>query len=101
MEGLAAPESVMTATAQYEEDSDPLADFLASACEVHPDASIGAGEFYKLYTDWAERVGVTGRDRLSLTTFGRVVTERFAKDRTGASRLYRGVGRQLMSGLGQ
>ena len=57
MEGLEAPASVTTATAEYEEDSDPLADFLAAACELDANASIGASEFYKLYAEWADRHG--------------------------------------------
>ena len=94
MEGLETPESVSAATAQYEEDSDPLADFLASECDIDAEALIGASAFYKLYTEWAERSGVTGRDRLSLTAFGRIMSERFTKDRSAARVRYFGVGKR-------
>jgi putative DNA primase/helicase len=100
-EGLSAPESVAAATAEYEEDSDPMTDFLNAECEVHPAATIGASEFYRLYSEWAERAGLSGRERLSSTAFGRIMTERFEKDRTSGVRLYRGVGRRVMAGLAQ
>ncbi|MEP7245377.1 MAG: phage/plasmid primase, P4 family, partial [Gammaproteobacteria bacterium] len=81
-EGLTPPECVLAATAQYEEESDVLADFLADSCVVSNEESIGAHEFYRLYREWADRAGL-GRDCLKLAAFGRLATSRFRKERNG------------------
>jgi putative DNA primase/helicase len=101
-EGLVAPAAVTVATMEYEEDSDPLADFLRMTCEFDDDASIGAGEFYRVYVAWAERSGITGRERLSATAFGRLMRERFQRVQLpDGTRLYRGVGARIPEGLDQ
>ena len=48
-EGLGIPDSVKTASSAYKEDSDPLADFLATKCEESSDGSIAAAAFYQHY----------------------------------------------------
>lgn len=94
--GLAAPPSVMEATQEYERESDPLGQFLDEACELATGSVVGATELYQHYRQWADRHHLSERERLSLTLFGRKLSERFDKLRdrtTGIS--YRGLARRI------
>ena len=93
-DGLQTPASVQAATSDYEEESDPLSDFLDDACERQADAEVPAAELFKHYTDWADRCGLTVRDRLTATMFGRKMTERFRKVKTKAGNVYLGLRKQ-------
>jgi phage/plasmid-associated DNA primase len=93
---------VLAATTDYEEDSDPLGDFLSTACEQREGASVGATALYKHYEAWADQQGLTARDRLSATLFGRKATERFDKRHTEVGKVYFGVEkRNILTGLDQ
>jgi putative DNA primase/helicase len=90
-EGLDAPRVVIEATAEYEEDSDPLCEFLHEACRLDADAKAAGGELYFHYKQWAERRGMTDRERLSSTMFGRKMGERFRKAKIAGKAEYSGV----------
>ena len=89
--GLEPPDVVTTATTEYEQDSDPLADFLAEACVLETDAAIGASDAYRHYKAWAERHGLTDRERFSATAFGRRMSDRFLHDKTRRGKVYYGL----------
>lgn len=91
--GLAAPVAVADATAQYRADSDVLARFFDEACELVPTAEIRASELFTYYKDWATQAGLTERERLTATMFGKKCTERFTRVKTRAGLAYRGVAR--------
>jgi putative DNA primase/helicase len=96
-EGLAPPPAVRAATDDYEQDSDPLVEFLTAMCKLDAAAALPAGEFYRLYATWADDAGITGRERLSATAFGRLMPERFRKDTASdGTRLYLGVRRRQL-----
>jgi putative DNA primase/helicase len=93
--GLHAPDVVTVATREYETDSDVLAGFLDEACERDPVAEIRASELFEHYKVWTEQHGLTERERLSSTMFGRKVSERFHKLRDSGNRtIYRGLARK-------
>lgn len=91
--GLRHPNQVESATGEYAKDSDPLAVFLTEACELEPSAEIGAAEFFTHYNMWADKQGLTQRERLNSTVFGRRMRDRF-KRQDGARRVYLGVCRR-------
>jgi putative DNA primase/helicase len=94
-DGLNPPAVVVTATREYEADSDQLAGFLGEACDLDAEAEIRASEIYEHYRQWAERHGMTERERLSSTMFGRKLSERFSKLRDSGNRtIYRGLARK-------
>jgi putative DNA primase/helicase len=94
-EGLQPPASVTDATREYEADSDPLAGFLIEACESDPNADVRGSELFDHYKRWADGHGLTERERLSSTMFGRKISERFEKLRDSANHvIYRGLGRR-------
>ena len=78
---LTNPERVERTTADYAADSDILGEFLAEACTLDRNVEVRASEFrrHQHYRFWAERQGLTERERLSATKFGRKVSERFKK----------------------
>lgn len=97
--GLPAPAVVTAATRTYEQDSDPLAAFLAEACELVPGAEVGAREIFQHYEAWADAHGLSkhGGERLKSTRFGLKMAERFERI-DGARRVYRGVARRQEEG---
>ncbi len=96
-EGLAdPPAAVHAATAAYRDDSDPLAPFLAEACQLGGGVEVGAKDLYEHYVRWAAVQHYSGQERHSATKFGRLIGARFEsrKDpRTGVKH-YRGVMRK-------
>jgi putative DNA primase/helicase len=92
-EGLEPSSTIRSATAQYEQECDPLADFLADACELEPASEIGAAELYEHYKLWASKQGLSDRERLSATAFGTKAKGRFKNDRKHRGRVYFGVAR--------
>jgi putative DNA primase/helicase len=92
--GLAAPDSVVHATQQYEQDSDVLGEFLGGACELDPDAEVSAADLFAHYQRWTETQGMTDRERLSRTAFGRKVSKRFGSRHAMTGKVYQGLARR-------
>lgn len=92
--GLDAPDRVLAATKQYEHDSDLLADFIAEACIVEGSVSVGASDLFGHYRRWAEKRGMTDRERLTATAFGRKIATRFQRVATRRGNTYQGVGKR-------
>ena len=90
-EGLEPPAVVTAATAEYEQESDSLSDFLTVACDQNPEAEARARTLFEHYAQWADQNGLTARERLSATMFGKKMTERFKHDKTRAGKIYFGV----------
>ncbi len=91
---LRAPADVEAATGDYERDSDPLGDFVAGGIERDPAAEMGAADLYALYRTWAERQGLSERERLTATAFGRRMAETFERHKTAHGWVYSGVARR-------
>lgn len=90
--GLGAPSSVLAATKSYREASDPLADFLEECLTLDPPRSVGSAEAYGAYQSWAKAQGMTDREMLTLTAFGRKMGDRFASKKTKTGKRFLGVG---------
>jgi putative DNA primase/helicase len=71
--GLGEPEAVKTATAEWREESDPLAAFLTVECELGGDFQVEASRLFAAY----ERFAADNDDEsMSKQAFGRRLTER-------------------------
>jgi putative DNA primase/helicase len=92
--GLPTPAAVREATDEYQADSDPLALWLADAMTVHPNASIAAADAYMAYGAWANRNGVTDRERLGRVEFGRLLKLRYESKKDKYGLTYFGLGRR-------
>jgi putative DNA primase/helicase len=94
--GLEAPAVVMDATAAYKAESDVLHDFYEEACDLEAESQVGARDLYEHYQRWAEQHGLTDRERLTATAFGRKVSDRFRHEHTRAGKVYFGIGRRSL-----
>jgi putative DNA primase/helicase len=90
-EGLEAPAAVTAATGSYRIESDPLAEFVATACVVAESYEVAAGPAYRAYLAWAAEAGLRDRELLSSRVFGERMATRFARVHRKAGNVYRGV----------
>ena len=93
-DGLAAPAVVLEGTRIYQDDSDPLAGFLAEAIELAPGVEVTAGDAFQHYSRWADRQGL-GKppERLTATGLGRKLGERFPTRTVHGRKHYVGLSR--------
>jgi putative DNA primase/helicase len=79
--GLKPPDSVMQATADYQRESDPLADFLAERCINDPNSEEEARGLYREYTHWTAERKFKDKEVLGTRTFGELMADKFKKVR--------------------
>jgi putative DNA primase/helicase len=91
-DGLRPPETVIIATADYQQDSDPQAEFLADRCVLEPQNRVLAGRLYTAYRAWAKDMGIPDKDCLDSRGFGQRAKGRFPSERGRAGRWYLGIG---------
>jgi len=82
----------MAATETYRETSDPLAEFIGAVLVTEEARSVGAQEAYAAYQAWARAQGMTEKEMLTRTAFGRKMSDRFGSKKTKAGKRYLGVG---------
>jgi putative DNA primase/helicase len=89
--GLQAPPCVLASTAEYRKAEDPLDAFLEAACDVGPEHQAGGRELHLAYTQWADDLKLHGRDRMTATRLGRLLSERFRGTKTCTVKVYHGL----------
>jgi putative DNA primase/helicase len=57
-EGLSAPETVLTATRAYQDDSDTFGQFIEDCCELNPNGYALSAALYALYETWCDKNAV-------------------------------------------
>lgn len=98
-EGLGWCDEVKDATAEYREESDAIAPFLAQECEFGKAKdgepfTVTAAALYRAYKRWAERAG---EDPVSSQAFGAYLTQRgIARDKKGPRDTVRRLGLRLV-----
>lgn len=97
--GLNPPAAVKVATAAYQADEDPLAQFLVDTCVVAESCWVASGKLYEAYRHWADEQGLSEKERKTANAFGRAMSERFEAVRRGikGERGYRGVGLRTLT----
>ncbi len=88
------PECVQAATQEYQRENDDLSRFIVDYCVVDPQREVKAGNLFKLYCLWARNEGIKDKDTLTLTSFGRRMTERYKKRKKPDGSYYQGIGTQ-------
>jgi putative DNA primase/helicase len=73
-QGLADSAAVKSATGEYQEEFDRLADFLSECCDRGADCRAPAKALFNAYAAYSDRQGV--KHPMSNTAFGRCLTER-------------------------
>jgi len=89
--GLQAPACVGTQTAAYQREQDPLDAFLTAACDVGVDYQVGTKELMAAYGYWADSNNLRGRERMTTTKLGRLLTGRFKFRPTVYGKVYHGL----------
>lgn len=90
-EGLNPPASIVTATDAYQQAEDPLTEFLAERAELDQAAETSALTSYAAYREWATDHGLSERERLSSTSFGRLLGRRFSSRHSMRGKVYLGL----------
>ncbi|MHB1006587.1 MAG: DNA primase family protein [Chloroflexota bacterium] len=80
--GLPRVAEIMAATAEYREESDVLADFLAERCIIAPAASVPVGVLYATYVEWCAKERQLGKNQFG----GRLKERGFGQAKSGARR---------------
>lgn len=90
-DGLNPPNSIVSATDAYQATEDPIIDFLMERTE--PDAAewVPAAKLYKAYVEWAQDQGLNERERVTATSFGRLMQKRYTKAATNTGKRYIGL----------
>ncbi|MDR7870333.1 MAG: phage/plasmid primase, P4 family [Tissierellaceae bacterium] len=86
-EGLEMPAAVEDAVKEYKSEMDVISAFLDD-CTVMGPGETKASDLYKAYADWAEQ---NGEYKMSNTMFGKEVSIRFEKRKTGGVNVYEGI----------
>ena len=86
--GLRPPRAVVDAGAEYRTASDMTGQWVAECCQEGADKSIGAMEAYRSYQMWARENGLRP---MSNASFGRKLSERYAKRKTKDRNEYDGL----------
>lgn len=88
--GLAPPDVVLGATAEYRQEMDTLGSFLDEGCVEDPNGEISVKDLYEKYSEWCKE---SGEYKHPKNTFGTRLTERgIQSGRTGAKgRLWKGI----------
>ena len=91
--GLAEPEEVKAATADYRENEDSLADFFSDRCLIEPTQTCEATELYQDYVKWMSMEAPEEKVK-SQRAFGFEMGDHgFKRDRDGATKrkIYHGI----------
>lgn len=95
--GLNAPSSVVEATKAYQDEEDPINEFLLDRCQRGQDLWVQASALYSAYRTWAAQQGIPERDRLTGAVFGKHAGRMFQHQRGAAGKRYLGIA--LIRGL--
>ncbi len=85
------PDAILKAMKAYQEQEDPIAEWLNENCVQNEDFQVSAQAVFEDYQDWAEKVRLSKKETLSRQMFGRILTDRFDKKRLTAGYVYYGL----------
>ena len=91
---LKIPGIIQEATGQYQEESDPIIQWVRDCCIENTQLSTKASELYQSYKIWAKNEGMSEREILSMQMFGRRLGTKFTKIHTREGWFYIGLGLQ-------
>jgi putative DNA primase/helicase len=91
-EGLEpTPDCIRAATKEYQEESDPLSEFLDAECTINPQAFATSSRLYETYKVWCGAQGIPEKERMTWTLFGRRMGRKFRKTHEEAGAVYKGI----------
>jgi putative DNA primase/helicase len=75
--GLFIADKIAAATAQYQEEMNPIGEFIKACVEAAPGETIGANTAFQAYVSWSR---ANARREKSQTAFGREMAKHFQRD---------------------
>ena len=90
--GLERPAAVREVTEACRCEPDGLDEFITTACVTGSGHRVAAGALFEAYEGWAAAAGLWDEERLGPSRFGRVMRERFVRERKEHGREYVGIG---------
>lgn len=90
--GLAVPDALKIATAQYRDNQNVLKDFIEDRCVVGGDYRGDRDEIYPAYDSWCEEQKLRPKERLNRTTFVKRLSAQFPLIISGKHRIFNGIG---------
>jgi len=91
------PKCVQAATQEYQQENDELSRFIGDHCVEDPQREAKAGKLFDLYCLWAQNEGMKDKDILTLTAFGRRISERYTKRKKPDGWYYQGIGKRNLT----
>lgn len=88
---LPAPSSILAAVDDYQQQEDPLAEFVAAHITMDPEGRESYGRLMATYLTWAKTQGMSERECLTRRMFGSAMKQRFEEVHLGGQRAYRGL----------
>jgi len=85
--GLQIPDKIIDASEGYRKEMDVIEQFIEDECIVSEGERVGAKELYTAYKKWADE---SGEYEMSMTKFGKKMTDKFEKKKSG-SMYYLGI----------
>lgn len=90
--GLGTPPRVANAVDEYQQNEDPLREFLVECCTFdNPDAVTSFAAIYAAYDDWCKLVRIDPRHKMSRRGMGENLKRRLATADANGVRRYRGI----------
>ena len=89
--GLERPAAVREVTEACRCEPDGLDEFITTACVTGSGHRVAAGALFEAYEEWAAEAEPGEEERLGPSRFGRVMRERFVRERARDGRHYVGV----------
>lgn len=90
-DGMQPPPVVLSATEEYRQESDALAEFFEEKCSFEDGSEVGASEIVGAYADWCNARGMGQKERLGSKTFLGLLAKRYPKKKTKRGRFYMGL----------
>jgi putative DNA primase/helicase len=90
--GLLTPQRILDAVADYQEQEDPVREFLIERCDTSdPESRCLFKDLFAAYNKWGDDMTIPPRERLTRRAFGNYLKRQFGTSDIDGQRRYRGI----------
>lgn len=89
------PEIVQLATTEYRFENDILGEFINDRCVECENLEVKATALFKNYREWADGQDIREKEQLSMTSFGRRMTDKYPKVKKPMGLYYKNIGLKI------
>lgn len=90
-DGLPEVRQISDDTEAYQQDSDPLADFVQDVCQPELDSEAPTAQIQEAYQKWCDKNRIHKLERLTRKDFSRRLSEKFQRKHTRTGDVYVGI----------